>query len=120
MSRWLLIIAFAFKAMLAPGLMVDAASLSSGIIKVVICTPDGHELIYLDENGQQVNQNELERSSEFCPFGSCPTATLHSTDFSVFTTYYYDTVYNLQNSLRDKQLHSNYNRSRAPPPVVFS
>ncbi|MEZ5898648.1 MAG: hypothetical protein R3D51_04055 [Hyphomicrobiaceae bacterium] len=48
----ILIIAFACRALIPVGYMPDFDALSKGVVKVVICTSSGDQVIALDANGK--------------------------------------------------------------------
>ncbi len=75
---WVVLVALAVRAMIAPGFMVAPAA-ADGFATIVICTPQGMKLLAIGPDGQPRTApgdsgTSGTADSSHCPFGSPPIA----------------------------------------------
>lgn len=84
-SEWvvrLLVIAFAFRALVPLGYMPDFSALSKGVLKVVICTGSGSKVVNLDADGKPHPQpQKAPHGDQPCSFGGLVALDLPAFDF---------------------------------------
>jgi hypothetical protein len=71
LRRWvvrLLLISFAFRALIPLGYMPDAGAASGGVFKVVICTASGNVLVDVDNDGLPVKNQDKVHHDTPCAF----------------------------------------------------
>ncbi|MGL4396181.1 MAG: DUF2946 family protein [Hyphomicrobium sp.] len=64
----LLVLAFAFRALIPVGYMPDFSALSNGVLKVVICTANGSKTVDIDADGKLQPANPNAHDHHPCAF----------------------------------------------------
>ena len=78
-QAWIVLVALALRAMIAPGFMVAPAA-SDGFATIVICPPQGMKLMAIGPDGQprtapgDADTSGATDGGGHCPFGSPPIA----------------------------------------------
>ena len=80
-QTWLVLVVLSFRALLAPGFMIAPATAAEGLASIVICTPNGMQLISVGRDGQPLRaapdgSPSSADADNHCPFGAPPSALI--------------------------------------------
>jgi hypothetical protein len=111
----LLLLAFAFRALIPVGYMPDMNALQKGVFTLTICTSQGAQNIIADEDGQPVQKHQAKQDGT-CLYGWAPKLLLQAPLLALSVSYllFVETVQREAN-LNVVQEFFSALQARAPP-----